>query len=100
MLNGQSNSLIIDDEMKGSNLVSIILLTQNAQIPTYHLPNHVMSLIPKEIPREVILVHYNFADNCAYIDKKSGSTSNDESFGKKVQHVSVQGDFTSGVGRG
>jgi len=100
MVNGQSNSLIDDYEINRSNMVSIILLTQNARIPAYHAPDRVMSVIPKVFSREIILVHYNFADNCAYIDKKSGSTSNDESFGKKVQHVSVQGDFTSGVGRG
>jgi len=100
MLNGQSNSLIIDDEMKGSNLVSIILLTQNAQIPTYHLPNHVMSLIPKEIPREVILVHYNILDNSAYTDKKPGSTYHYENIGGKVRHLNVQGDFASAVMRG
>lgn len=97
MVNGQSNSLIDDYEINRSNMVSIILLTQNAQIPAYHAPDRVMSVIPKVFSREIILVHYNFPDNCAYIDKKSGSVSNDGSIGGEVQHVNVQGDFASAV---
>ena len=92
MVNGQSNSLIDDYEIKGSNLVSIILLTRNALIPAYHPPDRAMSVIPKVFSTEIILVHYNFTDNCACIDKVSGSTSNDESIDRKVQHVS----FSSG----
>src|SRR6476659_8032681 len=100
MLNGQSNSLIEDDEMKDSNLVSIILLTQNAQIPTYQSPDQVMPLIPKEISGEIILVNYNFLNNSANTDKRSGPTYDDESLVGKVQQVSAQGDFASAVMRG
>jgi dolichol-phosphate mannosyltransferase len=100
MLSGQSNTITVDKEIKGSNLVSIILLTQNAQIPTYHLPNQVMLLIPKGTPREVILVHYNIRGNSAYTDKKARSTYDYENIGGKVRHLSVQGDFASAVMRG
>jgi dolichol-phosphate mannosyltransferase len=99
MVNQQSKSLTDDDEMKGSNLVSIVLLTQNARIPTYQLPNQVMSLIPKEISREIILVHYNFPNNSVYIDKKLGSSYIHQNTGQ-VQHVIVQGDFGSAVMNG
>jgi dolichol-phosphate mannosyltransferase len=99
MVNQQSKSLTDDDEMKGSNLVSIVLLTQNARIPTYQLPNQVMSLIPKEISREIILVHYNFPNNSVYMDKKLGSSYNQQNTGQ-VQHVIVHGDFASAVMNG
>lgn len=100
MKNVQSNALTDDNEMKGSNLVSIILLTQNVRIPKYNPPNQVMSVIPKEISREIILVHYNFPNTSAYINKKSSSTYNDENIGGKIQDVSVQGNFASAVMRG
>jgi dolichol-phosphate mannosyltransferase len=100
MINGQSNSLADDNEIKGSNLVSIILLTQNARIPVYHPPTQVMSLIPKEISSEIILVHYNFPNTSACIDEKSCSTYKDENIGGKIQHVMVQGNFASAVMRG
>jgi dolichol-phosphate mannosyltransferase len=99
MVNQQSKSLTDDDEMKGSNLVSIVLLTQNARIPTYQFPNQVMSSIPKEISREIILVHYNFANNSVYMDKKLGSSYNHQNTGQ-IQHVNVQGDFASAVRNG
>jgi len=86
--------------MKDSNLVSIILLTQNAQIPTYQSPDQVMPLIPKEISGEIILVNYNFLNNSANTAKRSGPTYDDESLVGKVQHVSAQGDFASAVMRG
>src|SRR6476620_9845346 len=100
MLNGQSNSLIEDDEMKSSNLVSIVLLTQNAWIPRYQSPDQVMPLIPKEISGEIILVNYNFPNNSAYTAKRSGSTYYDQYIGENVQHVSVPGDFAAAVARG
>jgi dolichol-phosphate mannosyltransferase len=100
MLNGQSNSLIEDDEMKSSNLVSIVLLTQNAWIPRYQSPDQVMPLIPKEISGEIILVNYNFPSNSAYTPKRSSSTNYDQNIGENVQNVTVQGDFAPAVARG
>jgi len=86
--------------MKGSNLVSIILLTKNAQIPRYQSLDQVMPLIPEEIYGEIILVNYNFPNNSATTAKRSGSTYNDGNIEGNVQHVSVQGDFASAVVRG
>jgi dolichol-phosphate mannosyltransferase len=96
MINRLRNSLTDDDEIKGSNLVSIVLLTQNARVPTYQLPNQVTSLIPKEISREIILVHYSFRNNSGYMGRKTDSTWNHQN-PSQVQHVNVQGDFASAV---
>src|SRR5438093_3291498 len=101
MLNRQSKSLTDDDEIKGSNLISVVLLTQNVLIPIYQLPSQVMSSIPREISREIILVHYNFPNGNGSIDKSLESTSdNEQNTNEKVQHVKVEGDFASAVRRG
>ena len=68
MLNPQSRALTGDDKIEGSNLISVILLTQNALTPTYQPPHQVMSSIPKEISREIIVVHYNFPNGTGAID--------------------------------
>jgi dolichol-phosphate mannosyltransferase len=99
MLNRQSKSLTDDDEIKGSNLISVVLLTQNALIPTYQLPSQVMSSIPKEISRQIILVHYNFPNATGSIDKPLESTNdNEQNTNEKILHV--KGDFASAVRRG
>ena len=101
MLNRQSKSLTDDDEIKGSNLISVVLLTQNALIPTYQLPSQVMSSIPREISREIIFVHYNFPNGNGSIDKSLESTNdNKQNTNEKVLHVKVEGDFASAVRRG
>ena len=101
MLNRQSKSLTDDDEIKGSNLISVVLLTQNALIPTYQLPSQVMSSIPKEISRQIILVHYNFPNAAGSIDKALESTNdNEQNTNEKILHVKVEGDFASAVRRG
>jgi dolichol-phosphate mannosyltransferase len=101
MLNRQSKSLTDDDEIKGSNLISVVLLTQNALIPAYQLPSQVMSSIPKEISREIILVHYNFPNATGSIGKPLESTNdNEQNTNEKVLHVKVEGDLASAVRRG
>jgi dolichol-phosphate mannosyltransferase len=101
MLNPQSRALTEDDEIEGSNLVSVVLLTQNAHTPTYQLPHQVMSSIPKELPREMIVVHYNFPDGTGSVDKASKSPNDFEQNTKeRVLHVSVEGEFASAVRRG
>jgi len=100
MLNRQSKSLTDDDEIKGSNLISVVLLTQNVLIPTYQLPSQVMSSIPKEISRQIILVHYNFPNGTGSIDKTLESANVDQNTDEKILHVKVEGDFASAVRRG
>ncbi len=101
MLNPQSRALTEDDQIEGSNLVSVVLLTQNAHTPTYQLPRRVMSSIPKELPREMIVVHYNFPDGTGSVDKASESPNDFEQNTKeRVLNVSVEGEFASAVRRG
>jgi len=101
MLNPQNRALTGDDKIEGSNLISVVLLTQNALIPTYQPPHQVMSSIPKEISREIIVVHYNFPNGTSSMDKESESTNdNYQNTNEKVLHVRVEGEFASAVMRG
>jgi dolichol-phosphate mannosyltransferase len=101
MLNPQSRALTGDDKIEGSNLISVVLLTQNALIPTYQPPHQVMSSIPTEISREIIVVHYNFPSETGSIDKTSESSNdNDQNTNERVLHVRVEGEFASAVVRG
>jgi len=78
-------------------LISVILLTQNALTPTYQPPQQVISSIPKEISREIIVVHYKFPNGTGVVDNESESTgyTND-----RILHVRVEGEFASAVRRG
>jgi dolichol-phosphate mannosyltransferase len=101
MLNPQSKSLSGDDKIEGSNLISVILLTQNALTPTYQPPHLVLSSIPKEISREIIVVHYNFPNVTRAINNESEPTNdNYQNINEKVLHVKVEGEFASAVMRG
>ena len=86
--------------MKESDLVSIILLTQSAQIPRYQSASRVLELIPKEMYSELIMINYNIPNNSGNAPIRSGATYILENIGRNFQHVGVQGDFTSGVARG
>ena len=101
MLNHQTRALTNGDETEGSNLISVVLLTQNALAPVYQAPHLVMSSIPKEIPREIIVVHYNFASGTGFIEKALESANHDDqNTNKRVLHVNVEGEFASAVMRG
>jgi len=101
MLNPQSRALTGDDKIEGSNLISVVLLTQNTLTPTYQLPHQVMSSIPKEISREIIVVHYNFPNGTGPMDNASESTNdNEQNNNERVLHVRVEGEFASAVMRG
>jgi dolichol-phosphate mannosyltransferase len=97
MLNPLSRALTDDDNIKGSNMISVVLMTQNALTPTYQPPQQVMSSIPKEISREILVVHYKFRNNAGIIDKEPESTNytND-----RIIHVRVEGEFALAVKRG
>jgi dolichol-phosphate mannosyltransferase len=97
MLDPQSRALTGDDKIEGSSMISVVLLTQNALTPTYQPPQQVMYSIPKEISREIIVVHYKFADGTGVMDEDSESTgyTND-----RITHVRVEGEFASAVRQG
>jgi dolichol-phosphate mannosyltransferase len=99
MLNPQRRAMAEakDENIKGPNMVSVVLLTQNALMPVYHLPHQVMSSIPKEIPREIIVVHYKFPSSMNTLDKESESTIYTKD---RILHVRVEGEFASAVRRG
>src|ERR1044072_1067164 len=101
MLNRQNRALTNGDEIEGSNLISVVLLTQNALTPVYQSPHLVMSSIPKEIPREIIVVHYNYANGTGLIDNPVESTNYDtKNTNKRVLHIKVEGEFASAVMKG
>jgi dolichol-phosphate mannosyltransferase len=99
MLNPQRRALAEEDNIEGSNMISVVLLTQNALTPAYQPPQQVMSSIPKEISREIIVVHYKFANSTGVMDmdKESGSTNYSTD---RILHVRVEGEFASAVRRG
>jgi dolichol-phosphate mannosyltransferase len=101
MLNPQSRALTGDEKIEGSNLISVILLTQNSLTPTYQPPHQVLSSIPKEISREIIVVHYNFPNVTSDINNDSEPTNNNyQNINEKVLHVRVEGEFASAVMKG
>jgi dolichol-phosphate mannosyltransferase len=101
MFNPQSRAVTGDDKIEGSNLISVVLLTQNALTPLYQPPHQVMSSIPREISREIIVVHYNFPDGNDFIDNALESTNHDnQNTNERVLHVKVEGEFASAVMRG
>jgi len=101
MLNRQSKSFTDDDKIEGSNIISIILLTQNALIPKYQPPQQVISALPNEISTEVIVVHYNFRNSTDRTDEASETTNNSvRDANESVLHVRVEGEFASAVRKG
>jgi dolichol-phosphate mannosyltransferase len=96
MLNPQSGALTGDHKIEGTNLISVVLLTQNALTPTYQPPLQVMSSIPTEISREIIVVHYKFP-NKIDADKEIESTYYTNN---SILHVRVEGEFASAVRKG
>jgi dolichol-phosphate mannosyltransferase len=101
MLNPQSKALTGDGKFEGSNLISVVLLTQSALTPIYQSPHQVMSSIPKEISREIIVVHYNFPNGAVFKDNGLESTNHDDqNTNERVLHVKVECEFASAVRRG
>jgi dolichol-phosphate mannosyltransferase len=99
MLNPESRALTNDNEPKNSNKVSVVLLTQNPLKPMLQHPSQVMSSIPREISKEVIVVHYNSRKRVGVFDQAIESTnSNDDAHSKeKLLHIRVEGEFSSAV---
>jgi dolichol-phosphate mannosyltransferase len=95
---------IVDDyDITSSNKISVVLLTQNRIEPTHQIPHLVMSSIPKEISREIIVVHYNSTNGTGtgIISQTLERTcDNVKDSDERVLHVKVKGEFVSGVVRG
>ena len=101
MLNPKSKALSDDYESKKSNKISVVLLTQNPLKPMLQHPHQVMSSIPRELSKEIIVVHYNSRKRTGDFDQALESTSVDAYHpDEKILHVRVEGEFASGVMRG
>jgi len=103
MLNSQSESLSVDRKIGDTNLISVVLLTQNAHTPTYQPPEQVKSSIPKEIPKEIVVVHYNFLNGYSSNDNDSrlrNEHQSDQNEGERITHLWVKSEFASAVKRG
>ena len=101
MLNRKSGTLTDDLESKESNKISVVLLTQNPLKPMFQHPHQVMMAIPREISKEIIVVHYNGRKRIGDFDQALESTSGDDQHPyEKILHVRVEGQFAAGVMRG
>ena len=101
MLNPASKTLTDDYETKKSNKISVVLLTQNALKPMFQPPHKVMSSIPRELSKEIIVVHYNSRKRTGDFDQALESAGgNGQHPDEKILHVRVEGEFASGVMRG
>ncbi len=101
MLNPESKTLTDDYETKKSNKISVVLLTRNPLKPMFHAPHQVMSSIPREISKEVIVVHYNSRKQTGDFDQALESTDGDANPpDEKILHVRTEGEFVSGVMKG
>jgi dolichol-phosphate mannosyltransferase len=60
-----------------------------------------MSAIPKEISREIIVVHYNFRNRTGRIEEAlQQSNDSERNTNQRVLHVRVEGEFASAVRKG
>ena len=101
MLNPESKSLTDNHDTKKSNKISVVLLTQNPLKPMFQPPHQVMLAIPREISKEIIVVHYDGRKRTGDFDQALESTrSDDQHPDEKILHVKVEGEFASGVMRG
>ena len=101
MLNPESKTLTDDYESKKSNKISVVLLTQDPLKPMFQSPHKVMSSIPRELSKEIIVVHYNSRKGTSDFDEALESTKGDAHHpDEKILHVRVEGEFASGVMKG
>ena len=101
MLNPDSSALSKDYDSKKSNKISVVLLTQNPVKPMFQSPHKVMSSIPRELSKEIIVVHYNSSNRTGDFDEALESTKGDAHLpDEKILHVRVKGEFASGLMKG
>ena len=101
MVNPENKPLTDDSETKKSNKISVVLLTQNPLKPMFQPPHKVMTSIPREISKEIIVVHYNSRKRTGDFDQALESTTGEaDRVNVKILHVRVEGEFVSGVMKG
>ena len=101
MVNPESKTLVDDSETKKSNKISVVLLTQNPLKPMFQSPHKVMSSMPRELSKEIIVVHYNSTNRTSDFDEALESPKGDVNHpDEKILHVRVEGEFASGVTKG
>jgi dolichol-phosphate mannosyltransferase len=101
MLTPESKALTEDYNSKKSNKISVVLLTQNPVKPMFQSPHKVMSSIPRELSKEIIVVHYNSNNRTGDFDEALESSKGDAHHpDEKILHVRVEGEFASGVMKG
>ncbi|HTH21589.1 MAG TPA: glycosyltransferase, partial [Nitrososphaeraceae archaeon] len=101
MVNPESKTLADDSETKKSNKISVVLLTQNPLKPMFQSPHKVMSSMPRELSKEIIVVHYNSTNRTSDFDEALESPKGDVNHpDEKILHVRVEGEFASGVTKG
>jgi dolichol-phosphate mannosyltransferase len=100
MLNSASKTLTDDYETK-SKKISVVLLTQNPLKPMFQAPHKVMSSIPRELSKGIIVVHYNSRKRTGDFDQALESVAGSGQHpDEKILHVRVEGEFASGVMKG
>jgi len=101
MYNPKNKTISDDYEIKKSNKISVVLLTQNPLKPMFQHPHQVMSSIPRELSKEIIVVHYNSTKGTGDFDQALESTNVDAHHpDEKILHVRIEGEFASGVMKG
>jgi len=101
MLNSQSEAITDDYNVINPNKISVVLLTKNSIKPICQPTHQVMSSIPREILKEIIVVHYNSTNDTRDLNEPFESNfSSDQNPDEEVLHVRVEGEFASGVMRG
>ena len=67
----------------------------------FQSPHKVMSSMPRELSKEIIVVHYNSTNRTSDFDEALESPKGDVNHpDEKILHVRVEGEFASGVMRG
>jgi dolichol-phosphate mannosyltransferase len=101
MVNPEGKILADDFKTIKSNKISVVLLTQSPLKPMFQHPHQVMSSIPRELSKEIIVVHYNSIKRMGDFDQALESTNADAHHpDEKILHVRVEGEFASGVMKG
>ena len=110
MLNSD-NKAVSNTQIPGSCTVSVILATQNTVTPLYQSPKRLKSIIPEEISSEIIVVHYNLADDTdtdIELDKGPEFNNNKKTdipqtspdIDEKVMQAYTQGEFATAIMKG
>ena len=101
MLNNEGALLTKENSIKDLNKVSVVLLTQDPVKPMFQHPHEVMMAMPKEISKEIIVVHYNGRKRKGeFVEALETTSRSNQNQNEKILHVKAEGEFASGVMRG